>query len=158
MTAETFAKIHFELDAYDWHGTGSESLWATPVAGSEWRLFEIRNSPFFALGVNHRDVVQATPTAYDRVFDFTAVVKRGGHSTYMLLIPPTEVRLPSYWKMLKSLGCSYESGHIDLGVGRRLMYSVDVPPTADIHEVYGILEKGEDKGVWIFQEGSCAGR
>jgi hypothetical protein len=87
------------------------------------------------------------------VNDFIEVIERGGHSTYMVLIQPAETRIASYWSILKKLGCSYESAHIELSIGRRLLYSVDVPPTADIHEVYETLERGEDQGVWIFQEG-----
>jgi hypothetical protein len=87
------------------------------------------------------------------VNDFIEVIERGGHSTYMVLIQPAETRIASYWSILKKLGCSYESAHIELSIGRRLLYSVDIPPTADIHEVYETLERGEDQGVWIFQEG-----
>jgi Domain of unknown function (DUF4265) len=89
----------------------------------------------------------------DFVGDFIEVIERGGHSTYMLLIPPAETRLVPYWGMLERLGCSYESMNIKLSVGRRLLYSVDVPPTTDIYEVYEMLERGQDQGVWMFQEG-----
>jgi hypothetical protein len=153
MVTETLVKVFFELDSSDWHGHGSETLWATPVPNSEWRHFEIRNSPFFATGINHLDVVAARPTDNDRVVYFTAVTKRGGHSTYMILMQPGDSRVAAYWKMLKEMGCSYESMQIGLSIGRRLLYSVDVPPTADGHEVYDMLERGHDDGVWIFQTG-----
>jgi hypothetical protein len=42
---------------------------------------------------------------------------------------------------------------MEMSMGRRLLYSVDVPPTADIYDVYDILEKGHHDGVWIFQTG-----
>jgi Domain of unknown function (DUF4265) len=153
MMTETMIKVRFELDVPDWHGHGSETLWAAPVANSEWHHFEIRNSPFFATGINHLDVVTARPTENDTIFDFIAVAKRGGHSTYMILMQPGDTRTAAYWNMLEKMGCSYESTHIGLSIGRRLLYSVDVPPTADGYEVYDMLERGHDDGVWIFQTG-----
>ena len=33
--------------------------------------------------------------------------------------------------------------------------AVDVPPKADIYEVYSLLEAGEQNGVWEFDEGHC---
>jgi hypothetical protein len=150
---ERLARIRFELDASDWHGHGSETLWAEQIAENEQRIFQMRNSPFFARGINHLDVVRAKFAENESVGDFVEVIDRGGHSTYMLLIQPAETRVPSYWNILKELGCSYESMRINLSTGMRLLYSVDVPPTTDIHEVNEMLERGEDQGVWLFQEG-----
>jgi hypothetical protein len=150
---ERLIKVRFKLDVSDWHGHGSETLWAMPILESEYRVFQIRNSPFFAKGINNRDVVGATPTENDLVFDFMAIIERGGHSTYMLLMQVAEMRIVTYWNLLEKLGCSYESMHIVLSIGRRLLYSVDIPPTADLHEVYEILERGKDERVWVFQEG-----
>lgn len=39
---------------------------------------------------------------------------------------------------------------IDLSIGKRLLYSVDVLPTTDLNEVREILERGEAEGVWMF--------
>ena len=36
---------------------------------------------------------------------------------------------------------------------QRPLFSVDVPPSADIYAVYEMLERGENDNVWIFQEG-----
>ena len=150
---ERLAKIRFELDVTDWHGHGSETLWAAPIAENEQRVLQIRNSPFFAKGINHLDIVRAKFTENDFVGDFIEIIERGGHSTYMLLMQPAETPVLPYWRTLERLGCSYESMHIDLSIGRRLLYSVDIPPTTDLHEVYEIFEKGQAQGAWMFQEG-----
>jgi hypothetical protein len=150
---DSLVKVRFELDACEWHGHGTETLWAVPMPGSEWPNFQINNSPFFATGVNYLDVIAAKPTEHDGIFDFMTVTERGGHSTYMLLVQPVEARIDVYWGMLERMGCSFESAHIDLSMGKRLLYSVDVPPTADIYDVYEMLERGENDGVWLFQEG-----
>jgi hypothetical protein len=151
--AKRLVKVRVKLDVSDWHGHGSETLWAEPISENEQRVLQIKNSPFFAKDINNLDVVKAKFPENDVVGDFIEVIERGGHSTYMLLIPPAETRILSYWSMLEGLGCSYESMRIDLSIGRRLLYSVDVPPTTDIREVYEILERGQDQGVWMFQEG-----
>jgi hypothetical protein len=146
-------KVRFELDPSDWHGHASETLWASPIVETEWRNFRIMNSPFFATGISNRDIVKASALDNDFILDFKEVVERGGHSTYMLLFKSTEARFSFYWNMLEKSGCSYESMSIKLSIGQRSLFSVDVPPSADLHEVYEILQRGEGDDVWIFQEG-----
>jgi Domain of unknown function (DUF4265) len=105
-------KVCFELDSSDWHGHASETLWASPIVGTEWRNFRIMNSPFFARGISYRDIVKASALDNDFILDFKEVVERGGHSTYMILFKSTEARVGSYWNMLEKSGCSYESTSI----------------------------------------------
>jgi Domain of unknown function (DUF4265) len=107
----------------------------------------------FCKGVSHLDVVSATPKESNLVFDFKEVVQRGEHSTYMIIVPELGTRERAYWTLLETIGCSYESAEIDLGIGRRLLLSVDLPPSTDISEAYEILERGESDRVWMFQEG-----
>jgi hypothetical protein len=116
---ENLIKVWLELDSSDWHGHGSESLWAAPIVESEWRHFRLMNSPFFARGISYRDVVNASATERGMIFDFKDVVERSGHSTYMLLSKPDDACLGSYWNMLEKCGCSYESTHINLRVFAR---------------------------------------
>ena len=99
-------KVRFELDASEWHGHGTETLWAAPMPGSEWRHFQINNSPFFATGINYLDIVAARPAGPDGIFDFMTVTERGGHSTYMLLVLPAEARIDIYWGIMERMGCS----------------------------------------------------
>jgi hypothetical protein len=127
-------------------------MWAQPVTGSEWRRFRLMNSPFHARGVSYLDVVRATPLEDRDIFHFE-VVERGGHSTYMLIMKAAELRVSAYWNSLEKLGCSYEGANIHWEGERRPLYAVDVPPSADIHEVYELLERGENDKVWIYQEG-----
>lgn len=151
--ARQLVKVRFELDPQDLHGHGGEFLWAAPTGISIGDEFEIRNSPWYAKGISFKDVVKALPSGDGRVFEFERVIKRSGHSTYMLLVEPDNSKLQTYWKSLEERGCSYESGAINLNSGRRDHYSVDVPPSPDIYEVYRLLEKGERDSVWLFQEG-----
>src|SRR5713226_5197437 len=144
--------VTFNLDPSDWHGRPSEGLWAEPVgAAAAGTAFQLRNSPFFARGVSHLDTVRASPT--DNQLEFAGVVDRGGHSTFMILVPPGSPDFAEYWRRLEELGCSYESKSVRVSLGPRTLYSVDVPPSSDIKAVCAILEQGERNEVWIYQEG-----
>src|SRR6185295_16568999 len=104
--------LKFDLDASDWHGHGSETLWAAPVRDTEWRNFRIMNSPFFTRGISYLDTVRASPTGNRFIFDFDHVVERGGHSTYMVVVHE-EPRFGVYWSLLETIGCTYESMHLN---------------------------------------------
>jgi hypothetical protein len=60
--AEVLVKVRFDLDTGDWHGHGSETLWAAPVPGTEWKEFQILNSPFLTTGISYLDIVTAEAT------------------------------------------------------------------------------------------------
>jgi hypothetical protein len=149
--ANELIKVRFELDSNDWHGHSTESLWASPIGASEG--YQILNSPFFRRGIAFNDVVKAAATDQERVLDFEDVIGRSGHSTYMFFFESDTPTFRAYWQRLKDKGCSFESMDIKLSIGRRTLYSVDVPPSADLGEVYRLLEQGELAGLWRFQEG-----
>jgi hypothetical protein len=151
---ESKPKVLFPLDPEDWHGHGSESLWAEPVEGSNWTRFRLLNSPYFVTGVSYRDIVCAVPRAESHTLDFTNVAERAGHSTYMLLVDGPEVLAGSDWRRLKAMGCSYESRHMELTIGPKLLLSVDIPDLVDIAEAHAIIAEGEAKGFWLYQVGS----
>lgn len=150
--AERLVKVRFELDSSDWHGHGSETLCAAPIAGGP-RTFRLLNSPFFTTGVSHQDLVAAAPTDDGLIFAFEEVVERSGHSTYMLIVETEAPRFPAHWDTLERMGCSYESMHMKFSMGRRLLLSVDVPPSADLFAVHDVLKRGEADTTWLFQEG-----
>jgi hypothetical protein len=112
------------------------------------RRFRLRNVPFYAFGVSVEDVVFAKPS--EGIFEFESVSIRGGHSTYRIIAKETARpdALRQKWQQLERLGCTYEQG------AGRLM-AVDVPPRAEIYEVYSVLEEGEREGIWDFEEGHC---
>jgi len=137
-------KVTFILAPGEWHGSATETLWAQPVGSG---LYRLDNSPFFAFGISHRDVVVAGEEGGKLVF--LRAASRGGHSTYRILLKGSERgAFGRYWKPLQDAGCSYEEGPAPL-------LAVDVPPGADIYEVYRLLQAGEDAGVWSFEEGHC---
>ena len=140
-------KILVELEKDAWHGYATESLWVEKVGRNRYRL---RNVPFYADGLSIEDIVVATDGPAKRVV--SEVAERGGHSTYRLFlqsgIDTESDAFREHWEPIENLGCTYERA-----TGRLL--AVDVRPRADICEVYRLLERGADVGVWDFEEGHC---
>jgi hypothetical protein len=139
-------KVLFHLEPGDGRGSATETLWAERI---DHRRFRLRNVPFFVFGVSVEDVVLAR-TSEDGVIEFEAVSIHSGHSTYRIMMSATAslAVVQQKWQGLEQLGCTYEQGPGSLR-------AVDVPPRADIHEVYKWLEQGEHEGVWEFEEGHC---
>lgn len=141
-------KVRFTLPPEDRaHGVETESLWAKIV--SEGR-FRIDNIPFYVYDISLGDTVSGDPDD-DRIA-FCQVLKRGGHSTYRVLLTDDagfeSESLAGIWPELENLGCSYE-------VAKRRWIAIDVPPATDVFAVCRILEAGESSGVWTFEEGHC---
>jgi hypothetical protein len=150
--ARRLFKVRFELDPSDWHRVTGERLWAAPAA--EPGTFELQNSPFYKRGVSYLDIVAARPAEDSSTFDFVRVVKRSGHSTYMLLLQPDEPATQEWWTQLQQLGCTYEGAALDITIGgMATLYSVDVPPAADHAKIYGLIIAGMRAGVWHPQVG-----
>jgi Domain of unknown function (DUF4265) len=150
---DTKERLYFDLDSKDWHGRPNEGLWAERIEGTTTPTYRLMNSPFFAREVSFLDTVRAVPRIDGRGLQFAGVVDRSGHSTYMILVPPNSSKFDKYWKKLQKHGCTFESKTMDISGGKRILYSVDVPDTADIYDVYSTLDDGEKSNVWMFQEG-----
>lgn len=141
MTTHGLTRMIFALDPSESCGVLTERLWVEAVAGGGFRL---RNTPFHAFGVSAEDVVRGE--LRNDELHYLAVSVRGGHSTYRLKLSPNNSDFLKYWAPLQNLGCSYEEGPV---------LAVDVPPMANIYEVYALLEAGEAAGAWDFEEGHC---
>jgi hypothetical protein len=107
------------------------------------------NSPFYAYGISHRDVFLAD--LKDGDLTFVEVVFQGGHSTYRIRLREglDHNFFLEKWLGLERLQCTYEGSSSNA----QLLYSIDVPPGADVTEVYRLLEYGESEGYWTFEEG-----
>lgn len=140
-------KVVIYLNEDEWHGYQSESLWAERISDDRCRL---RNTPFYAKGISVEDIVIVERDGDKNLFKSVSIAS--GHSTYRILFNnkiSTEV-FKNYWNPLEKLGCTFESSE-----GDQMLLAVDVPPKADIYEVYRLLEKGENDEIWGFEEGHC---
>lgn len=138
-------KVFFPLDSSDWHGSGSESVWAKRL---KYDRFMIMNIPFYVNDISLDDII-VVQYSEEKLW-FKSVIKRGGHSTYRILLLNNinENLFDKYWKALEKNGCTYEKG-------KTRFYAIDVPPSSDIYKVYQLLEKGEQDSIWEFEEGHC---
>jgi len=145
---KTLEKIIFTLNANEWHGNGTESVWAEFISAKRYR---IRNTPFFVKGVSFEDIIFAHKKCGELFFESTSI--SAGHSTYRILLDKRTSGNDylKYWKSLEQLGCSYESTTI----GGMLLLAVDAPSKLDIHKVYELLDRGVEHGVWDFEEAHC---
>lgn len=138
-------KIEFPLPPGTAFGGESESVWAEQNPDGNYR---IKNVPFFVQGVSFGDVVRAEQKNDQLVFK--DVVQHSGHSTYRIFAhngrhQPQVVDLLAE---LNRLHCTYEAA-------TEKLVGIDVPPEADIREVYHVLENAEEQGLIDFQEGHC---
>jgi hypothetical protein len=145
--AGEMVKVGFKLDSGDWDNLEVEWLWAARVAPAEYR---IQSFPFFVYGISFGDIV-ATNEDRNRLF-FKRVLRRGGHSTYRLLLAQgltvDSSQFHSAWAPLQELGCAFELAKIT-------WLSVDIPSEVDIQVAYSHLEAAEGDGIWQVFEGFC---
>jgi len=142
------AKVRFILDESDAAmGVEAENLWARRLGED---MFKIDNIPFYVYGISNEDIVSAVRNGL--VFDFQNVIRRGGHSTYRVLLTQLAGFEGDAWKtrwpQLEALGCRCE-------VARKRWIAIDVPKVSNADDVYALLEKGRNDGVWSIDEGHC---
>jgi hypothetical protein len=122
----------------------AEVLWAAEAGQDTFRL---DNIPLFVFGVSMADLVRVRYV--DQALEFDAVVDRGGHSTYRVMInEPSDPAAQQLFRQIVTLGCPFEQ------LTPRFL-ALDVPPEVDVFSVYGLLERGLEEGMWTFEEGHC---
>lgn len=154
---ENQMKIRLLLDPADWHGAPSERVWVEVLWGGTRKIFKILNSPFYAHGISYLDIVDVVPAPDGNGLNYARTIQKSGHSNIWLQVPsPPPKAFKYYWSSLQELGCRYERTEHDTEDGKKTLYAVDVPPEAEIDGVLSILERGQDKDVWVFQIGHLA--
>jgi hypothetical protein len=109
----------------------------------------VDNVPFYVYGVSCGDAVIGI-LLDDGLYAFGGIEQKAGHSTYRVFQTKraTDRVFEAKWSEIEQMGCTRENG----GEG---FYAIDVPPDANIYGVYELLERGEEEGVWVFEEGDC---
>ena len=145
ITNEGLYKIYLPLNADDWHGSSSESIWAEKLDNS---LFKVKNLPYYFKELSFNDVISIAEINGDMYIK--DVIERSGHSTYRIILHDSSEtkKFTKYWTPLEMLGCTYENA-------TNKLFAIDIPPNANIYEVYKLLEKGETDAIWEFEEGHC---
>jgi hypothetical protein len=135
-------KVHVELPNHWWFK--GESLWAKPLGGD---LYEIRNVPFCAHGLNCGDVVRATPDAPDLKPEIREVVRRSGNRTLRIFFTAEEPDPEGQDHHLAAI----ES--MDAWVERadESVVCVNVNPTADYARLCEHLASLEQEGILEYE-------
>jgi uncharacterized protein DUF4265 len=118
--------------------TGGEALWAYPI-GSD--LYELRNVPMFAYGLNYRDIVLATSDSPDALPEIRKVVKRNGHRTLRVVFATNvpEAKKVELLQSLRFLSTSFERA-------TDRFFALDLAPRADLARVRAVLDDWNARG------------
>ncbi len=138
--------FHLEKDEDGYPPAEIESLWGLIREDG----IELDNIPFFARDVALGDVVK-TRAAPDGALEFESVVRRGGHSTYRVILLRKAPGDPKHtMDELIARGLSVEE---DAG-----LLAVDVPPDVALDPIRDYFFEGIDSGRWEVQEAYRAGQ
>ncbi len=140
MSDEDLEKVYVDLPGH-WHFEG-ESLWAKPVGDD---LYEIRNVPFGAYGLNYGDVVRAVSRGPDLKPEVREVVKSSGRRTLRAFFPDlVQEDQTTYLKELQGLGVEVERDD-------EKFVAIDIPPEVDYDSIFDYLEDLEGRDVLEFE-------
>jgi len=134
---DSLTKVHIDLPNH-W-ATGGESMWALPLGDD---LYEIRNSPFYAYGINWGDVVRADSDDPSLKPEVREVVKYSGNKTLSVFFNEElgEEEQDSVLSSLQYLDLSWERA-------TELLVAIDVHPEADYQAVCDKLWELEQKEI-----------
>ncbi|MET7778798.1 MULTISPECIES: DUF4265 domain-containing protein [Streptomyces] len=142
-----YVKVHFRLEIEDnWPPASVESLWAVDQGDGTMRL---DNIPWFVRGIACGDVVAVEPDEEDVPWA-GEVVRRSENCTIRLIVlreGGTGAARQSVINAFRELGVDGE------GIEQFRMVALDVPPTADLAKVQGLLNQGVAKEWWHMEEG-----
>lgn len=141
---ENHQKIYFKLeqdeDGYppnDW-----ESLWAKEI---ELGKFQIDNIPFFVYNISYGDIVSAFNQ--DDKLCFRQLLVPSAHSVVRVILFDTS-GVESLRSSLQDMGCSSELSHVSH------LFAVDIPPSVSLKSIRELLDAGERRGDWEYEEAS----
>ena len=116
-----------------------EYLWARPLGRD---LYELRNVPMGAYGLNCGDVVRATRDRPTEAPEVRFVVRRSGHRTYRLFFGENvgERRKLKLVRSLEGFGVGFERGTASV-------FALDLEPDADVAAVQERLDRWHRRGL-----------
>lgn len=142
-TESKLVKVHIDLPNH-W-AVGGESMWAEPLGGD---LYRIENVPFYAYGLNFKDIVSARRNSEDEILEIKEVVKPGGHKTFRVNFKKA-IDHEQQVEILDSLGVGYERAY-------EYYVALDLETDKDYNAIYDQLERLEEKEILIFE--TCGAR
>jgi Domain of unknown function (DUF4265) len=123
----------------------TESIWAEPQPDGTYRIDSV---PFLAKGISSSDIVEAD--SLDGTLVYRKVLRHSGHSTYRIYAQGGW-NSPDVLPLIEAL----EKMDCDIEPATEKLVAVDVPPEANVYEVYAALNEAERSGKIDFEEGHC---
>jgi hypothetical protein len=144
-------KITYPVEADSWDGTNGENIWVQLVTAipPHRAIAEVCSIPVSTRTLSFGDKILLEYSESKRQVAFVAIVERGGHSTFHVLVEKKNSDASEMLKRIHLMGCGSESGSHGSGE----LFAIDVPPEVDFDEVVDLLKKGQDEGRWFFQTG-----
>jgi len=128
-----------------------EQLLARPLSERD-DYFQIASIPFYLRNISFGDIVRTKTVVNSdiqqgEVFEFDAVLDRGGHNTYRLLLKTKHPDDPDFTtKELLKKGLSFEEQYGDF-------FAIDVSPSVDQQAIDAYLVAESQSGRWQMQDG-----
>ncbi len=143
---DSLTKVHIDLPNH-W-ATGGESMWALPLGDD---LYEIRNAPFYAYGINWGDVVRAYSDDPDLKPEVREVVKCSGNKTLRVFFNErlSEEGQESVLSSLQYLDLSWERA-------TERLVAIDIHPEANYQAICDKLWELEQKEILEYE--TCEAR
>jgi hypothetical protein len=141
-------KLHFrmEVDEHGWPPASVESLWAVDLGDGTVRL---DNVPWFVRGVASDDIIRVDVDE-DGLWWAGETVQASENCTIRLIVLKDEGSAAARQSVLEAF---HRHGTTGEGIGRFGMVALDVPPAADLVRIRKLLEHGDAKGWWHWEEG-----
>jgi hypothetical protein len=136
------------VDLPDHWATGGESMWAAPLGDD---LFEVRNVPFYAYGLNFLDIVRAVEPSPSKKPVVSELVKSGGHNTLRVSFTDAlpESERPELLRRLNDHRAYFEGANSGY-------FAIDVGPDGDYVAVRSQLDEWAEAG--LLQYETCEAR
>lgn len=146
LDAHSLPKLYIDLPN---HGaTGGESIWGRALGDD---LYELRNVPFHAYGLNCLDVVRALPLETGGSPWVRELEARSGHRTLRVIFYREcgRERRDRVLRSLRELAVTYE------GFDDRY-FALDLEPSVDVEAVRAVLDRWMEEGALDYE--TCEAR
>ncbi|MFC1438988.1 DUF4265 domain-containing protein [Streptacidiphilus sp. N1-10] len=146
--SEDHVKVHFRMDVDEdgWPPASVESLWAVDLGDGTVRLVNI---PWFARGVASDDIIRVEVDE-EGVRWAMETVQASENCTIRLIVLKDGGSIPARQSVLEDFRRLGTTGE---GIEQYRMVALDIPPDADLPRIRKLLEHGESKEWWHWEEG-----
>ncbi|QHL86991.1 DUF4265 domain-containing protein [Nibribacter ruber] len=135
MNEEGLEKIHIDLPNH-WV-VGGESMWAEPLGND---LFQIENVPFYAYGLNFKDIVRATSDSEELKPEIRELIKPSGRRTFRICFK-SQVSREQQEVILES----FFEHHVSYERADDIYVALDMKPEGDYQAVFDKLESYQEQ-------------